>query len=67
VIVRAFSNDTVSDYDYKKGSQERWNITKLIKTRIKPKIGDHEVIVIQGNGKQPNGRTILKTIRNEYA
>lgn len=66
LIVRASSNSTVSDYDFKKGAQEKWSITKLIDQRIKPRIGDHEVIVIQGNGKRPNGRAILRTIRKEY-
>lgn len=67
VIVRASSDETVSDYNFKNGAQENWRITQLIEKRIQPKIGEREVIIIQGDGEQPHGRVILRTVRRTYA
>ena len=67
VIVRASSDETVSDYNFKNGSQENWRITQLIEKRIQPKIGGREVIIIQGDGEQPHGRVLLRTVRRTYA
>ena len=67
IVIRAASEENVSKYTFQKGAQEGWRITQLIEKRIQPKIGANEVIIIQGNGEQPHGRVILRTVRKTYS
>ena len=66
VIVRASSDDTVKDYEYRKRAQGTWRITQLLQNRIAPKIGRKEVLVIGGDWEEPHGRTLLRTLRKSY-
>jgi hypothetical protein len=66
VIVRARSNTEVEDYSYKRGAQDSWRVSQLVENRIQPKVGNREVIVLQGDGEQPHGRVILRTLRASY-
>jgi hypothetical protein len=66
IVVRAGINENVGNYNYRNAAQDTWRVTQLLDNRIKPKIGGYEVIVIEGNGEEPHGRTILRTLRNSY-
>jgi len=66
VVVRAPSADNVQDYKYNNSGQGGWRITQLLEKRIQPKVGEYEVMVIEGNGEEPHGRTILRTLRDSY-
>ena len=66
IVVRAPSEEEVSDYDYKKSAQDSWRVTQFLKNRIQPKLGEREVIILQGDGEQPHGRVILRTIKKSY-
>lgn len=66
IVIRAPSDEDVANYTFKNGAQEGWRVTQLIEKRIQPKIGDKEVIIIQGDGEQPHGRVILRTVRRTY-
>ena len=67
IVIRAASEENVSNYTFKNSSQEGWRVTQFIEKRIQPKIGDSEVIIIQGDGEQPHGRVILRTVRRTYS
>ncbi len=66
VIVRASTSDTVKDYNYRRRAQGTWRITQLLKKRINSKVGKKKVVVIEGNGEEPHGRTLLRTLRKSY-
>lgn len=66
ILIRASSDTEVEGYARQKAAQENWRITQFIKSRIQPKIGDLEVIVLQGDGEQPHGSVKLRSIRNSY-
>ena len=66
VIVRASEKSVVSDYPYQNAAIETWSVTEFIRNRIRPFISDHEVLVIAGDGEEPHGRTILRSIRKTY-
>jgi len=67
VIIRKSKEDKVSNYPYERKASVTTSITDLIDNRIKPLIGNAEVIVVNGEGLQPHGRTKVETVRNSYA
>jgi hypothetical protein len=67
VVLRIAPNTEVGDYNYKKAADESWRITELGVKRIEKSIGnDIAYTVIQGDGEEPNGKVILRTLRNGY-
>lgn len=66
VVIRGAERTAVMVYDYQNAAQETWSITKLIESRIQPCAPGIEVMVIQGNGEEPHGRTLLKNVRGTY-
>lgn len=66
IVIRSRSNTEIDDYDYQRGAQDTWRISQLLENRIAPKIGSREVVALQGDGEQPHGRVILRTLRASY-
>ena len=66
IIIRGSENEDLNDYTQRNATQANWSVTKYIETRIKPLIGDKEVIVLLGDGEQPHGRTLLSSVRDSY-
>ena len=66
IVIRAPENDDLTDYSQKNGAQANWSVTKYLDARIKPLIGDREVVVLLGDGEQPHGRTLLSSVRDSY-
>jgi hypothetical protein len=66
IVLRTAPDTEVGDYDYKKGADESWRITELGTKRIEKCIGNIPYTVIQGDGEEPHGKVILRTIRNAY-
>jgi len=67
IIVRDRSSATVGKYVHRNTAQGRWRITESLNSRIGRLVKDREVVVLDGKGKMPNGRTLLKTIRQSYS
>jgi hypothetical protein len=66
IVLRTDPNTEVDDYDYKNSADESWRITELGTKRIEKSIGKIPYTVIQGDGEEPHGKVILRTIRNAY-
>lgn len=66
LIIRGDESEEVYDYVQKSAAQSNWNVTKYLDSRIKPLIGDMDVVVVLGNGEQPHGRTLLSSVRDSY-
>ncbi len=66
VVIRKKREGQVANYDYKRKASATTSVTDLIETRIKPLIGDADVVVVNGQGLQPHGRTKVETVRNSY-
>ena len=66
IVIRATANSEVGDYDYQIAAQGNRNITWFLSTRIRSRVGDYEVVVIGGDGKQPHGGSNVQTIRESY-
>ena len=67
VVIRQKRETQVPKYDYKRKASISTSVTDLIETRIKPLVGDADVVVVNGQGLQPHGRTKVETVRNSYA
>ena len=66
IVIRATENSQVGEYTYANAADRNWRITQLIENRLKPFIGDGQVVVIQGDGTQPHGSVKLETLRASY-
>lgn len=66
IVVRAAPGTVVKDYDFKNAADERWRVTEWLDKRVRDCLNDLEVTVVQGNGEEPHGQVILRTLRQGY-
>lgn len=67
IIIRSpASVDFPSGYDYQKKADKSASVTEWLATRVRPIVGDCEVVVIDGSGTIPHGRTKMATLRDSY-
>jgi len=67
VKIRASSDTQVGDYNYERKAAGNATLTEWLEARIKPLVGDKEVVVINGDYVTPHGRTKLSTLRDSYS
>lgn len=67
IVLHAGNNVEVQSYDYKKAADETWRITELGEKRICKHLAGITYSVIQGDGEEPHGRVILRTVRSGYS
>jgi len=66
IVVRDRLTVSVGKYARRNAAQETWSIKKFLNNRINPLVKEREVVVLDGKGKIPHGRTLLKTVRLSY-
>lgn len=66
IVLHTGNATEVKDYDYKKAADETWRITELGEKRLNKHLDGITYSVIQGDGEEPHGRVILRTVRNGY-
>lgn len=66
LVVHAPNDTLVEPYTYQNATASGTNVTKWIENRVSPCINDHTVMVVQGNGEQPHGRTLIRNVRSYY-
>ena len=66
LTLRLPANSEVGDYDWQNAADQGWSVKKDIDTRIIPKINGAELVIIDGEGEEPNRRTLLRTTRKSY-
>jgi len=66
IVVRAASTEEVGQYAHKYAAISNWSVTEFLAKRINPLLGGKEVVVLEGNGEQPHGRSLLSSIRQSY-
>lgn len=66
VVIRAQENEIIDDFDWTNAAPQTQNVTSWLATRITPKAGEHGVVVLGGNGEEPHGRMLLRTLRASY-
>lgn len=66
LVLRAPENQAVDAYDWQKAADQGLSIKEYIEIRITPKIRGIEAVIIDGDGEEPNRRTLLRTARESY-
>lgn len=66
LVIRAPEKHTVEDYSWTNAADQGSSIKKYADKRIIPKIGGCEWLILNGDGEEPNGRTLLRTVRDSY-
>lgn len=66
IVIRASAATQIGDYGRQNAAPETQSVTEWIRTRITPNAGGHDVIVLGGNGEEPHGRTLIRTLRESY-
>jgi hypothetical protein len=66
IVIRAPWQTQVGDYDYIRQAYGTTSVTEWLATRISERLNGHEVVVIDGYGATPNGRTRMATLRETY-
>jgi hypothetical protein len=66
IVIRADSNGQLGSYQYARKAAENASVSEWLEQRVKPIINGHGVVVVDGNGNIPHGRTRLSTLRASY-
>ena len=66
IVIRAPAGEEVDDYGYENAREANHTLAALIDQRIRPCIGDREVIAINGSVQRVHRGTRLRTIRTSY-
>jgi len=67
IVIRDSSRTQVQKYTHRNAAQSTWRITQFLDNRIAPLLNGQEIVVVMGDGEQPHGRTLLRSIRESYA
>ncbi|MCL2194621.1 MAG: hypothetical protein FWB76_01575 [Oscillospiraceae bacterium] len=66
IVIRATENEKVSDYPYKQKEAERNSVAEWFTRRLKPKLGELQVEVVNGKGDCVPWQTHMGTVRASY-
>ena len=66
IHIRAPLGVEVDDYEHERRASGATSVSSWLYSRIYPGMRGHEVSVVDGNCRTPNGRTKLETLRASY-
>lgn len=66
VVVRAASNERLGNYNFDRKAAANASITDWLNSRVLPLLDGNEVVVVDGTGAIPHGRTKLAKLRESY-
>lgn len=66
VVLRVSSGHAVHAFEKKNAADETWTVNEWIEKRIRPLIADNECVVVAGDGEEPHGKMLLRTLRQSY-
>ncbi|MGA8611012.1 MAG: hypothetical protein WB760_04735 [Xanthobacteraceae bacterium] len=66
IVIRAPVREKLDDFDYDRKAAGTTSITDWLDQRIKPLLGPHQVVVVDGTGALPHGRTKMDKLRDSY-
>ncbi|MEW6597817.1 MAG: hypothetical protein AB1429_10010 [Pseudomonadota bacterium] len=67
IIVRAPRGTQLGDYSYARKAAGVATLAHWLGQRVLPLTAGHEVVVINGAGERPHGKTSLSKLRDSYA
>jgi hypothetical protein len=66
IVIRASWRTALGDYNYLRAAAGSTSISEWLQQRIYPLTGNSEVVVIDGSGAIPHGRTKMTNLRASY-
>ncbi|MDJ0891669.1 MAG: hypothetical protein QNK18_10835 [Gammaproteobacteria bacterium] len=66
VLILAPSHEEVAGYRYCSPAGQTCRVAEWLETRVRPSVPNHMVMVLQGNGRQPQGNVPLHRLRHTY-
>lgn len=66
IVIRAPWKTQVGDYAYERAAAGNSSVSAWLQARIHHAVGDYEVVVLDGTGSVPHGRTKMATLRGSY-
>jgi hypothetical protein len=66
VTVRDGSGALVDPYPYERKEADSTSLSKWLERRVQPLVGNREIVVSNGQGIQPHGRTQVEKVRASY-
>ena len=66
LVVRAPAGTQIGDYDFQRCAASGTSVTEWLKQRVWPRVNGLEVVVVDGSGAYPHGRTRMSTLRDTY-
>jgi hypothetical protein len=66
IVVRAPTSTKLGDFDYDRKAANGSSVSEWIDTRLKPILNGHDVVVVNGTGHLPHGKTRLDNLRKSY-
>ena len=67
IVIRAGVREVMDDFVYERKAAANTSITEWLEQRIVPIVGRYPVVVVDGTGALPHGRTKLEKLRESYA
>lgn len=67
IVLRCPEDQVVTPYDYTNAASQTTSITSWLNGRVLPKLNGIPCEVIAGNGEQPHGRSLTRTVKASYA
>ena len=66
IVIRAPVRDELGDFQYDRKAAGNTSISDWLEQRIKPIVDGRAVVVVDGNGTLPHGRTEMERLRETY-
>ena len=66
IVIRSPLNQELGDYQYDRKAAGNTSITDWLEQRIRPLLDGKAVVVIDGSGALPHGRTKMDKLRASY-
>lgn len=66
IVIRAPLGVDLGRYNYDRKAANNASVTEWLDQRVRPLIGDFGVVVVDGKGATPHGRTKMSTLRESY-
>lgn len=66
IVIRCNPRADLGDYQYTRRAAGNSSVTEWLEQRIVPIVDGHQVVVINGQGEIPHGRTRMERLRSTY-
>jgi len=66
IVIRTPSGSDLGSYNYQRAAPGTMSVTEWLRSRVYGLTEDLEVVVVDGNGAVPHGRTRMSTLRASY-